>query len=181
MASILKVNEIQHTGGTSALTVDSSGNVDFPQKVTTPNRVAFLAPAQNAASRDISSFTIFPGSYYSTGVSNYFNNGNHWNTTTGKFIAPFDGLYYFSGQQRFDGYGGSNYVYLRLQLFDTDGSTVLRSLSTSLWDGNFTYRCFTVDTLCNLTVGQQVGLGAMAVGDTTIGWDDGHFLGYHIG
>jgi len=32
MASILKVNEIQHTGGTSALTIDSSGAVSEVQK-----------------------------------------------------------------------------------------------------------------------------------------------------
>ena len=30
MASVLKVNELQHTGGTSALTVDSSGRVNQP-------------------------------------------------------------------------------------------------------------------------------------------------------
>ena len=30
MASVLKVNELQHTGGTSALTVDSSGRINQP-------------------------------------------------------------------------------------------------------------------------------------------------------
>ena len=29
MASILKVNEIQHTGGTSAMTVNSDGDIDI--------------------------------------------------------------------------------------------------------------------------------------------------------
>ena len=30
MASTLKVNEIQHTGGTNAMTVDSSGRLAYP-------------------------------------------------------------------------------------------------------------------------------------------------------
>ena len=30
MASTLKVNEIQHTGGTSAMTIDSGGSLNFP-------------------------------------------------------------------------------------------------------------------------------------------------------
>ena len=30
MASTLKVNTIQHTGGTSAMTIDSAGTIDFP-------------------------------------------------------------------------------------------------------------------------------------------------------
>lgn len=33
MASVLKVNEIQHTGGTSAMTIDSSGVMNLGQKV----------------------------------------------------------------------------------------------------------------------------------------------------
>jgi len=33
MASILKVNELQHTGGTSAITVNSSGIVNMPNSV----------------------------------------------------------------------------------------------------------------------------------------------------
>ena len=32
MASILKVNEIQHTGGTSAMTIDSGGRILQPEK-----------------------------------------------------------------------------------------------------------------------------------------------------
>jgi len=38
MASILKVNEIQHTGGTTAATIDSSG------RILTPARPLFMAP-----------------------------------------------------------------------------------------------------------------------------------------
>ena len=34
MASTLKVNTIAHSGGTNAMTIDSSGNVNFPQRVT---------------------------------------------------------------------------------------------------------------------------------------------------
>lgn len=176
MTSILKVSEIQDpTNSNTALTIDSAG------RVFTPEKVAFMAPMANQSGRDISSVVDFPGSYYNLSNGNYYNNGGHWNTTTGKFVVPFDGLYYFSGQQRFDQYSGGNYVYIRLQLFDTDGTTTLRALSTCLWDGNFTYRCFNCDALANLTAGQQVSLRAAAIGDSSVDFDDGHFLGYHVG
>ena len=53
MASILKVNEIQHTGGTSALTVDTNGIVGKP------NIPAFRAYSSSAGSIPHATFTIF--------------------------------------------------------------------------------------------------------------------------
>ena len=34
MTSIIKVNNIQNSSGTAAMTIDGSGNVTFPQSVT---------------------------------------------------------------------------------------------------------------------------------------------------
>jgi len=80
MASILKVNEIQHTGGTSALTVDSSGRILQPAKPVfsayTTNTIAYNAAAQ---------FIVFN--------QTRVNQGNHFNTSTGEFTAPVDGVY----------------------------------------------------------------------------------------
>lgn len=83
MSSILKVDTIQNTGGTTGLTIDSSG------VVATPARPAFSAYHQHAST--------------SVGLNNtiVFNNtrsnvGSHYSTTTGKFTAPIAGLYQFN-------------------------------------------------------------------------------------
>ena len=80
MASILKVNEIQHTGGTSALTVDSSG------RILNPNMVAFQANRTAGA--------VSTGSIYVCNNTT-LNKGNAYSTSTGKFTCPVDGVYSF--------------------------------------------------------------------------------------
>jgi hypothetical protein len=74
----LKSTTIQHTNGTTALTIDSSGRV---QK---PNQPAFSA-------------TRTGGAFTNTGVgvfnTTYFNIGGHYNTSTGRFTAPITGTY----------------------------------------------------------------------------------------
>ena len=80
MTSILKVNQIQNTAGTTALTVDSSG------RVTLPNRPHAMVD--------------FGGSAYvskSAGIialdNAVINVGNHYDTTAYKFTCPVSGLY----------------------------------------------------------------------------------------
>ena len=84
MASTLKVNEIQHTGGTSAMTIDSSGRI--------------LQPAKPAF------HTIGSGGWttFSNGAwtkiemtSPSLNIGSHYDSTNSKFIAPVAGVYHF--------------------------------------------------------------------------------------
>ena len=84
MASILKVNEIQHTGGTSALTVDSSGNVDIPSGYFT---------VQNSIVWEVTKSTSV-----TSGVWIYdrvlVDSASAMNSSNGRFIAPVAGYYY---------------------------------------------------------------------------------------
>ena len=92
MASILKVNEIQHTGGTSALTVSSTGQV-------IPKWYAIRAlkhVAVNWTTGGASAGTAV--TFNNTSVVGAFNSGfNVTNLATdGKFIMPVDGIYRIS-------------------------------------------------------------------------------------
>ena len=86
MASILKVNEIQHTGGTSAMTVDTNGIVGKP------NIPAFRAYSSSAGSIPHATFTIFDANV------EFFDNNNDYDTSTYQFTAPINGIYRFYGQ-----------------------------------------------------------------------------------
>ena len=86
MASILKVNEIQHTGGTTALTVDTNGHL------LTPARPAFSVHlATSTASGDFTSLQDSPMDTID------FNIGNcvAISSNVATFTAPVAGIYHF--------------------------------------------------------------------------------------
>ena len=78
-SSIVKTTQIQHTNGTIALTVDSSG------RVQAPNQPSFRVYLPTAAVDNIITF----------GAAEY-NIGNHMNTAGGIFTAPIAGRYFFT-------------------------------------------------------------------------------------
>ena len=78
MTSVLKVDNIQNSSGTDAISIDSSG------RVKQPNLVAFKA-GRSGGTVGVNTNIVFDYEYY--------NNGNHYSTTTGKFTAPVDGVY----------------------------------------------------------------------------------------
>ena len=87
MTSIIKVDQIQNTAGTSALTIDSSG------RVTKPQHPAFMA-SYDTAWATVADQAVVPFNDAATGA--LFNNGGHFNTSTNAFVAPVAGLYSFS-------------------------------------------------------------------------------------
>jgi hypothetical protein len=91
MASTLQVNEIKHTGGTTALTIDSSGRLLTPtlpyihaQGLTDGN----VTVANNTAIN----FTLSRTSAFSRGIT-LANNTD--------FTVPIDGIYFFTASVYF--------------------------------------------------------------------------------
>lgn len=84
MASIIGVETLQHTNGTTAATIDSSGRILQPAK-----------PAFRASGSSNGSVSTTNGgqiSFPNAGL----NQGSYYNTTTNEFTCPVDGVYFFN-------------------------------------------------------------------------------------
>ena len=80
--SILRVDTIQHSNGTAALTIDSSGRVSMS------NVPSFCAGStQGTHTTNVSAVLDF--------ATATINIGGHYNTGTYRFTAPISGVYYF--------------------------------------------------------------------------------------
>jgi len=90
MSSIIKVDAIQNATGTNALSIDSSGNINMPQ-VLTSKAVAFSvyhnSPASIAAT---ASYVKLP--YDSTNYDSH----NAFNFTNDQYVVPIAGIYLFN-------------------------------------------------------------------------------------
>ena len=93
MASTLKVQNIAHTGGTTGMTIDSSGRV-----TTSTNRPAFMARRTSGQSSGIVVFDTV-----------MLNQGSHYDNSNGRFTAPLAGLYNFSFNVLSDNDGTDGY------------------------------------------------------------------------
>ena len=87
MSSVLKVDAIQNTAGTSAMTIDSSG------RVLKPVIPSFMV---SAAGTWVAMSTGDKVPFDTDSGNQLFNNGNHFNTSSNAFVAPVAGLYSFS-------------------------------------------------------------------------------------
>ncbi len=82
MASEIGVQTIQHTNGTDAMTIDSSGRVGLSSPV------AFFVRSGNS--------NTSAGNVITSWSTPVVNEGNGFSTSTGRFTAPVAGIYVFS-------------------------------------------------------------------------------------
>lgn len=88
MASIIKINKLQHTNGTDAITIDTAGRVSLPKNP------AFHAHTYSGTDGTRTNGTASTAALtYSTVIT---NDGSHWNNTTGEFTCPVAGRYFVS-------------------------------------------------------------------------------------
>ena len=160
MASTLKVNTIQHTGGTTGMTIDSSG------RLLTPARPAFMA---RRTSQNNAGIVIFD--------TVMINQGSHYDNSNGRFTAPIAGLYVFSVALLSD-HDGTD-AYFGTELF-INGQSYAKVQNRTELDNDFT-GSFT--TVASLSVADyvQVSNGVPTYGTTSPQSNFSHFSGFLLG
>ena len=132
-ASTIRATTIQHTNGTTALTIDTSG------RMLMPNIPAFSAWNVGGAS-------ALTGSIILNTV--ILNTGGHYSTGTGRFTAPVAGRYLFS----FTGFIENDSSFGDVRLLINGGSFV----RTYTNEATGVYRPFAITVITQLAAGDYV-------------------------
>ena len=97
MASIIGVETLQHTNGTTAATIDSSG------RLLTPTRPRFLVERSSDSSQTATSWNTVPFD------NELFDIGNNYNISTNEWTCPLTGFYQFNYGIRIEGGDAASY------------------------------------------------------------------------
>ena len=159
MASEIGVQTIQHTNGTDAMTIDSSG------RVTLGNPIAFFANSggsNTAAGATITSWNVV------------VNSGSAFSASTGRFTAPVAGIYVFNVTLLGNPHSGSTNE-VRLRLNGTD----YMKLRDDTQNGR--YQTFGGGVVVNMNANDYVSLynNSSTLGGHNNEWH--HFSGYLLG
>jgi hypothetical protein len=141
--SILRVDQIQHSNGTAALTIDSSG------RVLSPNKPAFQV--RGSGSQSITSTGNSTVNYNTTIV----DVGGNYSTVNTRFIAPVSGNYLFGSNTRLDALNMSSGADYHRLYFAVNGSA-----STGLYGHSIASIVTTVANYLTLSITGIISLSA---------------------
>lgn len=186
MASTLKVQNIAHTGGTTALTVDSSGRILQPVK---PIFACHMDRAVGPS--DFSAITTIPFNAieFQQGGTNLVISGSG-DTTGATFTAPITGTYHFNlVVNTYQAAAGFNTIYLFIdsaKVNDKDGNAsddmTYRSLDSSGAQESGLYHSLSGSHVIRLTANQTEKPRFLANGDASCTIRTGsRFSGFLIG
>ena len=173
--STLGIENIEHTNGTSAMTVDTSGRIAMPK--VPAFAVRGYGSIQNNAT--INGLTLAAGTDM---IYNYqqidINRDNAFDNSTGIYTAPVAGIYQI--QAGFGYKNSSNYMAIRLYATTSDAAAFGYVGTWANNDNNHTGR--QLATIVEATVGQQFGL-AMSDQYSTPSTEKSYlwFSGYLVG
>lgn len=172
MTSIIKVDNIQSSGGTAALSIDSSGNVLKPQKI------AFMSKLASSFNPGTTSRTLIPFKT-NNGATNVFDHGSNFDNTNSRFVAPVSGLYLIFALGRIDSHSTSSYHILR---FAVNGSVIGEGYSINVPNSG-SYQSKFVQCYVNMTAGDYVDCRTQSQSDSSYNIESGssHFSGHFIG
>ena len=167
MASIIGVENLQHTNGTTAATIDSTG------RISTPARPSFCARGYAGG---VTGQGYQTTSYFATVDHNIGNHFVNSSSTGAKFTAPIAGVYhmiYFMGLRA--AHADFNGIHL-----DKNGSAYLQAWNPSTHGTS--HSTATVSTYMQLSVGDIVRAGWYTAYDapstgTIYGGFSGCFMG----
>jgi len=171
MASIIGVETLQHTNGTTAATIDSSGRILQPAKPAFSARLDSLKSSQN--------ITSVTDCFLDTME---FNIGGHaaLTATSCVFTAPVDGIYNFQLHVVFEDVEASNYV--QTTIVASNGTTDQDHQYRTLTDvSGAEYFALTSSALLQLTANETVTPKMRVGNDTAITIrDSSYFNGYLV-
>ena len=152
--SNLLVQNIKHTNGTTAQTIDSTG------RILTPARPSFLARGYGSitgGSQSINNITTHSnlGLYYNFDAVDH-NIGSHFTNATGKFVVPVTGLYFISAGHGYKAAANWGNMVLYAQDGDTTDSGFLSQWTPNSLDGIGS--ALSIHKQC--TVGDEIAVGS---------------------
>jgi hypothetical protein len=161
MTSILKVDNIQNSSGTSALSINSSGNVTPDQKLLYgTNQPMFSVRGQNGNSSisglALSNTSDETSTTYITGFSQIdVNRGNLY--SNGRLVAPVDGVYEINARTGRGSGSTTNraLIVIKLDSNGTSGEEIYRSWTAP----DYSWYTLSYHGFLDLTAGEQIAVG----------------------
>lgn len=167
MSSILGVQTIQHTNGTTAANVDTNGIITYPQKIV------WYANNKDSASDTYSVNNAYAKHAYTEVIVNH---GNAYDGSNSRFTAPVAGTYFVTYSMHFRGVG---YRQSKLYKNGSDTANYARQLYNS--HTNYNESTLTANLYIDLAVNDYLEVFYYVQNGDIYYFDLCHFGGHFIG